>query len=105
MWAIVLGMVFAAFAIRARSLRKPVYYICEWSLTAGQVLRGFLQRPAHPREFGSFPVEFDIVADPTSSTIRGELPSNSSAPPFKVDTHDTNSTGRCVRSSYQLRQH
>lgn len=64
-WAVLIGAVFAVFAIRARSLRKPAYYFCEWALLTAPVLRGFLQRPAGATNFREFPVEFEVV--PTSS--------------------------------------
>jgi GT2 family glycosyltransferase len=41
--AVVLG--WAAFAVRARSIRKPCYYAVEWSVTGLMILRGFCMRP------------------------------------------------------------
>ncbi len=63
-WLAVMGAVFALFAVRARSLRRPAYYFAEWALTSGPVLRGLLGRPMPPSEFHAFPVQFDLVSEP-----------------------------------------
>ena len=50
-WIAVMLIVFAAFAIRARSLRKPAYYFLAWTVTSPLIIRGLLMKPRTESEF------------------------------------------------------
>jgi glycosyltransferase involved in cell wall biosynthesis len=52
-WGALMLVAFLAFAIRAKSIRKPAYYFAEWALASPIVLWGFLQRPRAASEFPS----------------------------------------------------
>jgi len=44
-WAITTVLAVAAFAIRSGSLRKPAYYLLEWTLASPAVVYGLIKRP------------------------------------------------------------
>lgn len=50
-WAILMLLIYSAFALRTRSLRKPTYYFLEWTLTSPVVIWGFLMTPHTEDEF------------------------------------------------------
>jgi len=52
-WAGGMALVFAAFAVRARSVTKPAYYFAEWTLTSPFVVWGVLKRPRPIDEFST----------------------------------------------------
>ncbi|MDJ0927436.1 MAG: glycosyltransferase [Gammaproteobacteria bacterium] len=55
-WAALMIVVVALFVIRTRSVRKPLYYLLEWTLTSPIVVWGILQRPRTEAEFPELPV-------------------------------------------------
>lgn len=50
-WILLMLVVFALFAIRARSLRKPAYYFLAWTITTPLIIRGLLMKPRTESEF------------------------------------------------------
>lgn len=50
-WVALICVTFLAFAVRARSVRKPAYYFAEWTLTSPLVVWGFLKSPRSAAEF------------------------------------------------------
>ena len=48
----------AAFAVRSRSVKKPLALILDWAVWAAPLVRGFLERPRDPRSL----VVADLVA-------------------------------------------
>lgn len=50
-WAGLCAALFAAFVVRARSLRKPLRLIVVWTVWAVPLITGFLRRPRDPRTF------------------------------------------------------
>lgn len=49
--AVAMLALFAVFALRARSLRKPLYYFCEWAVAAPMFILGFLGSPRRADEY------------------------------------------------------
>ena len=74
-WTALFAAVFAAFAIKARSLAKPAYYFLEWVLTAPMVLYGLLLPPRNADEFMPIPTAHVERDEPRheSSGSRREL--------------------------------
>jgi len=62
-WVGLMALGFGAFALRARSLRKPAYYFAEWAVMCWPVIRGLSWRPVPPAEFAAFRVAFDVVSE------------------------------------------
>lgn len=50
-WIILMLLIYGAFALRARSLKKPAYYFLEWTLTSPAVICGLLMTPRTEDEF------------------------------------------------------
>jgi glycosyltransferase involved in cell wall biosynthesis len=50
-WVVAMITIFVLFVLRAREIRKPVYYFIEWTLGSWFVVRGLLARPGLPEEF------------------------------------------------------
>ena len=66
-WAAVMVASFLAFALRARSLRKPAYYFLEWAVTSPMTTWGFIRRPLPPERFASIGVPYEWVKRPPSA--------------------------------------
>lgn len=69
-WAALFALVFAAFALKARSITKPAYYFLEWMLTAPMVLYGLLLPPRSANEFMPMPSEDTDREEPAPASSR-----------------------------------
>jgi glycosyltransferase involved in cell wall biosynthesis len=54
-------LLYAAFALRARGLRKPTYYFLEWAIHSVMFLRGFLMTPRRAEEYPEVPAKKNMV--------------------------------------------
>ncbi len=74
-WAGLSLLAFAAFCVRARGIRKPLYYFVQWPLYGALALWGFLMPPRAPGEY-PVPEDFLLPSTPPGRSPAPERPAS-----------------------------